>query len=85
MTQRLPCRSEQIGITNGNTPDGRDHAGATSTSFRDQKFDAAGNSIGGDCAGKHGGNGDCIQRSMSAHEGQQKAANKRRPAQQTKV
>jgi len=52
----------QIGITNGNTPDGRDHAGATSTSFRDQKFDAAGNSIGGDCAGKHGGTGACVQR-----------------------
>jgi len=51
----------QIGITNGNTPDGRDHAGATSTSFRSDARDAAGNSTGGDCAGKAGG-GSCVMR-----------------------
>ena len=51
---------EQIGITNGNTPDGRDHAGATSTSFRDSSsVDAAGNATGGDCAGHAGGGGSC--------------------------
>ena len=52
----------QIGITNGNTPDGRDHAGASSTSFRSETRDAAVNAIGGECAGTHGGNGDCTQR-----------------------
>ena len=50
---------EQIGITNGNTPDGRDHAGATSTSFRSNNLDAAGNAIGGDCAGKAADHGTC--------------------------
>jgi hypothetical protein len=61
-TPPAPCRSVQIGITNGNTPDGRDHAGASSTSFRSDARDAAGNAIGGDCAGKHGGTGSCSQR-----------------------
>jgi len=51
----------QIGITNGNTPDGRDHAGASATSFRSEHRDAAGNAIGGDCAGKQTG-GSCSMR-----------------------
>ena len=53
---------------NGNTPDGRDHAGATSTSFRDEHRDAAGNAIGGACAGKAAGHGTCSIREDYGHD-----------------
>ena len=49
--QPLMVRTAQIGITNGNTVDGRDHAGATATSFRSGITTVTGQSLGGDCAG----------------------------------
>ena len=64
MTQlHIEFGAAEIGITNGNTVDGRDHAGHTATSFRGgEHVDAEGNTLGGGCAGLHGGNGACIQR-----------------------
>jgi hypothetical protein len=61
--------ASEIGITNGNTPDGRDHAGHTSTSYRGTEGkDAEGNFLGGGCAGAHGGGGSCNMREdMSDH------------------
>jgi hypothetical protein len=64
----LDFGATQIGITNGNTPDGRDHAGATSTSFRSNNMDAAGNAIGGDCAGKAADHGTCSIREDYGHD-----------------
>jgi len=53
----------EIGITNGNTPDGRDHAGHTATSYRGTEFrDSEGNNLGGGCAGAHGGGVQCNTR-----------------------
>mmetsp|Transcript_12206 Transcript_12206/g.17683 ORF Transcript_12206/g.17683 Transcript_12206/m.17683 type:complete len:340 (+) Transcript_12206:57-1076(+) len=53
----------EIGITNGNTPDGRDHAGHTATSYRGtENTDAEGNNLGGGCAGAHGGGVACNTR-----------------------
>ena len=49
--QSLTAGTAQIGITNGNTVDGRDHAGATATSFRSGITTVTGQSLGGECAG----------------------------------